>query len=145
AGVEALVLRGVVDQDALFFLEDIVHDRPADRDLLVAVDLFTPADRLGLVLATVGVAEHDAAAVGADRFEDQLHDPFEELIGVQDVAGGLDGLVHDAEVGQRSLEPGAAGGLLGLGEDPAAFGLGDRLDDGGGYVHVLTGDEANAV
>ena len=103
-----------------------------------------PADGLGLQLAAVGVAQHDAAAVGLDRAEDQLHDAVEQLIEVEDVADGLDGLVHDAEVGQGGLQPRPLD-LLRLGEDAAAFGLADGLDDGRRQLHVVAGDHADAL
>src|SRR5205823_13720294 len=63
---------------------------------------------------------------------------------VEDVADGLDGLVHDAEVGQGVLEPGPLD-LLGAGQDAAALGLADGLDDGAGQLQVLAGDQADAV
>ena len=108
-GVEALIAARRRRPARPAFLEHVVHDRPAQGDLLLVIDLLAPADGLGLELAGVVVAQHDAAAVGVDGAEDQLHDALEQLIEVEDVADGLDGLVHDAEVGQRVFEPGSAG------------------------------------
>src|SRR5947208_16197286 len=108
----------------------MVHNRSADGDLLQTIGASAPANRLRLKLAGVVIAQHDAATIRLDGIEDQVHDLLEQLIEIEDMADGLDRLVHDAEVRQTRLEPGALG-LLGLRENAAAFRLANRLDDRG--------------
>src|SRR5207249_5863205 len=89
AGAEALVLGGVRDQDALLLADDVVDDGAADLQAFARRLVAAPAHRLGLQLAAVGVAEHDAAAVGLDGAEHQLQDPLEQVVEVEDVADRL--------------------------------------------------------
>src|SRR5206468_597678 len=49
-----------------------------------------------------------------------------------------------AEVGQQLVTQRALD-LLGVGEDAAALGLADGLDDGAGQLDVLTGDQADLL
>ena len=146
ARVEALVLGRVRHQDALLLAQHIVHDRAAQGKLLLGGQSLPPANGLRLELIAVAGPEHDAAAVGLDGAEDQVHHPFQELIEIEDVADRVDRLVHDRQVGQRALQPGGAG-LLRLGEDAAAFGLADGLHDRRRQLQVLVlaRDHADAV
>ena len=89
--------------------------------------------------------KHDAAAIRLDGAENQLHDAFEKLIQIENMADGLDGLVHDAEIGQRGLEPGRAAGVAGTRENPAAFRFVDGFDDRRRKLIVLLGDHADAA
>src|SRR5207237_324400 len=88
-GAEAAVLGGVGDQHALLLAEDVVRDGAAEGDAFRAGGGGAPANRLRLELVGGGVVQHDAAPVRPDRAEDQLHDPLEELVEVEDVADGL--------------------------------------------------------
>ena len=123
--LEALVAGRVRDEHALLRLQDVFHDRAADRHLFLLLRAVAPAQRLRLKLLHVqrpvvfgagrvvggGVPQHDAAAVGVEMAEDQVHDAVEQLIEVENVADGLDGLVDDAEVGSaaRGPRPGRGG------------------------------------
>ena len=69
-------------------LEHVVDDRLRDRHPLVGLGALAPADRLGNEQAGL-VLEQDRAAVGTDRFEDQLEDLGRERVDVEDVADGL--------------------------------------------------------
>ncbi len=69
---------------------------------------------------------------------------LEKLVQVENVTDGLDGLIHDAQVGQSVFEPGSAG-LVRLGQDATALGFTDRLDDGRRQLVVLASDHANLV
>ena len=108
------------------------------------VGALAPADGFRLELTGVRSAEHDAAPIRLDGAEDQLHDPLEKLIQVENMADGLDGLIHDAQVGQSVFEPGSAR-LVRLGQDAAALGFTDRFDDGRRQLVVLASDHANLV
>ena len=76
------------------------------------------------------VHEHDAAAVGLDPLEDQLHDPLQQLVDVQRVADGQRRAVHDLQVAPRPGEPGVLRHVVGPQlEDAAPLGLRKRADD----------------
>ena len=105
---------------------------------------FAPANGFRLELAAVRIAKHNATPVRLDGTEDQLHDPFQKLVQVENVADGLDRLVHDTQVGQGIFEPRSAG-LVRLGKNAAALGFPDRFDDGRWKLVVLPGDHANLV
>ena len=122
-------------------LEDVIDDGLAEGELLLVILLLAPAQGLGRQLAGVGIDQHDAAAVGADRAENQFQNAVEQFVEVEDLADRLAGLVHDGQVGQGVLEPGR--GLIGPGEDAAAFGLADGLDDGRGQLDVGPRDHAD--
>ena len=137
-GLEALVAGHVGHENALFLAQHVIHDGPADGDLLLAIDAVAPAHRLGLKLGAIEnsgpwarlgrrrVAQQDAAAVGVEVAKDQFEDAFEELIEIEDVADGLRRLVH--QIGQGVLEPRSLD-LFGMGEDSAALGFADGLHD----------------
>ena len=91
------------------FFEHVIDDRPADGEFLLAVACpCASAGPCGFELAGVGIAQHEAAAVGVDGAEDQFQDAVEQFVQVEDVADRLAGLVHDGQVGQGVLEPGGA-------------------------------------
>ena len=75
------------------------------------------------------IHQHDAAAVGLDPLEDQLHDPLQELIDVERVADGQRRAVHDLQIAPRPGEPGVLRRVGAEVEDLAAFLLRERFDD----------------
>ena len=95
--------------------DDVVQDRLADRDLFVGADRLCELRRtLRLELLGVRVDQHDAAAVGLDPLEDQLHDAVEQLVDVLRVADGQRRAIHDLQVAAgpgraRSLRQSATG------------------------------------
>ncbi len=153
-GLKALVAGHVGNENALLLAQHVIHDRPADGDLLLAIDAVAPAQRLGLKLRAIergrlrsrlgrgSVAQHDAAAISVKIAEDQFENAFEQLIEVEDLADGLRRLIH--EVGQSVFEPRSLN-LFGIGEDATAFGFADGLDDGRGQLQVLPRDEADVI
>src|SRR3984893_18368928 len=83
AGVKALIAHGIGSENALFLPQDVFHDRAANFHLSQRIDILAPARICRLELAGVAVAQHDAASVGFDGLEDQIHDPFKELIDIK--------------------------------------------------------------
>ncbi len=86
-------------------LHHVVEDRLADRDLFVGAMLFAIAAHLGSSCFVSGFEQHDAAAVGLDPFEDQLHDPSEQLVDIERVAHGQGRAIHDLQIAARPGEP----------------------------------------
>ncbi len=156
--LKPLVAQGVGNENSLLLAQHVIDDRSADGELLVLIGALAPADRLGLeltggdrtrvksgaVLERRLRAQHDAAAIGLERLEDQFEDALQQLIEVESVADGLGGLVHHSQTREGVLQPGAFD-LFGIGENPAALGFADGLDDGAGKLHVLARYEADAV
>ena len=105
AGVPAVVLPGVAGQHALVPLDHVVENRLADGDPLVGADALARAADLRLKRLAGRVHQHDAAAVGLDPLEDQLHDPLQQLVDVQRVADGQRRAVHHLQVAPRPGEP----------------------------------------
>ena len=128
-GIPAVVLPGVAGQHAFVPLDHVVENRLADGDFLVGADALASAADLGLQQFCRRVHQHDAAAVGLDPLEDQLHDPLQQLVDVQRVADGQRRAVHHLQVAPRPGEPGVLRHFGLRIEDPAAFFLGDRMDD----------------
>ena len=130
ARAEAIVLPGVAGEHALVPLDDEIEDRLADRDLVAAVaGVVAGPPHAGIESLRVRIEEHDAAAVGLDPLENQLHDAVEQLVDVQRMADGQGRAVHHLEIAAGPGQPGVLR-QVGLGvEDPAAFFLRDGVDD----------------
>ncbi len=106
--VPALVLLGVAGEHAFLVLHDVVEDRAADVHVLGVARLavgFAVAADAGTKLAGLAIDEHDAAAVGLDPFEDQLHDAAQELVDVERVADGERRAIHHLQVAVGAGEP----------------------------------------
>ena len=94
-----------------------------------ASDALAGAAHLRLQLLRLRVHEHDAAAVGLDPLEDQLHDPLQQLVDVQRVADRQGRAVHHLEIAAGAGQPGILR-HLGLGSKirlPSSWR--DRMDD----------------
>ena len=70
-------------------------------------DALAVAAHLGLELLGLWIEQHDAAAVGLDPLEDQLHDAVEQLIDVERVADGQRRAIHDLQIAAGPGQPGA--------------------------------------
>ena len=103
--VPAVVLAGVAGEHAFVPLQHVIEDRLADGDLLVGGHALAGAAHLGLELLGLRIDEHDAAAVGLDPFENQFHDPLQQLIDVQRVADGQGRAVHHLEIAADAGQP----------------------------------------
>ena len=141
-GVETLVLAGVGEQHALLFAEDVIDDGAAYVDAILVASAAAPADSFWLQLPAAVVAQHDAAAVGLDGAKHEFENALQEIVQIEDVADRLAGLVHDRQVGQGGPQPNGLH-LFGLGEDAAALGSGDGLDDGRRKLQIVAGNEAD--
>ena len=153
-GLKALVARHVGHEKPLFLAQYIIHEGAADGDFFLAVDAMPPAQRLGLKLGAIQhgrsgrclahrrLAQHDAAAVGVEVAKGHLQDALEELIEIEDLADGLRRLIH--QIGQGVFQPRSLD-LFGVGEDTAALGFADGLDDGRRQMEILTCNEADMV
>ncbi len=102
----------------------------------------TPPDRLGLQGGAVGGPQHDAAAVGFDGAKHQFENALQEIVQVENVAYCLAGLVHDRQVGQGGAQPRGLG-IFRLGQNTAAFGVGNRFDDRRRQLQVLARDQTD--
>src|SRR6185437_1640486 len=152
--LKTLIAGHIGNEDALLLAQHIIHDRSADGDFLLPIDAVTPAQCFGLELGAVGcgrfgscpargnIAQHDAAAIGVEKAKDQFENAFEQLIEVEDLADSLRRLIH--EIGEGVLEP-RPFDLFGMGEDSAAFGFADGLNDGRGQLQILPRDKANVI
>ena len=71
------------------------------------------------------IDEHDAAAVGFDPLEDQLHDAVQQLIDVERVADGQRRAIHDLQIAARRASQGLSDPSTPPGKYAASFGLSD--------------------
>ena len=88
------------------------------------------------------VSEENGAAVGADRFKDQIEDQRREGVDIKDIADGLSRTVHDREVQQPFAQP--AGGGVGSFEHARAFVRRDALQNGRPVVGTALGQQIDA-
>ena len=143
--VPALVLAGVAGQHSLVVLQDVVQDGLADRNLLARFEALPSVPHLGLKLLGLLVEQHDAAAVGLDPIEDQLHDAIEQLIDVERMADGQRRAVHDLQIAAGPRQPGAATVLVFELKQLAAFLLAHRAHDARALGGLAPSDDVDLV
>ena len=66
---------------------------------------FAIAAHFGPKLLRLRIEQHDAAAVGLDPFENQLHDPPQKLIDIERMADGQGRAIHDLQIAASPGEP----------------------------------------
>ena len=81
--------------DALLAIHHVVQDRLADVQLVAALRPFAMVEDLRSEFVGISINKHDAATIGLDPFEDQLHDALQQLVDIQCVAYGQRRSVHD--------------------------------------------------
>ncbi len=143
--IPAVVLLGVAGNHALALFHYIVEDRLADRHPLWRPGVAPHPLDFRLELPGLGTDQHDAAAVGFDEFEDQLHDAMQQLVDVQSVADGQSGAIHELQIAPRTCQPGALGNVGGDLEEMAALFLGDGMHDVGLIAELAIGRDRDLV
>ena len=111
-------------------LQHIVENRAADfQAFLLMIQTLAPvAADLGHEFGSLLILEHDATTIGFDPFEDQFHDPVQQLVDIQRVAHGQGRAVHDLKIAASSRQP-RTFRFVEAADDLAAFFVADRADD----------------